>query len=152
MNSQRIRVIAVLLVSFLGACGTARGASEGRLFVGADISMLPELEEAGATYRHEGKESDALRIFRDHGFNLFRVRLFVNPTSDFNSSWGATQDLDYVRALAKRVKSSGATFLLDIHYSDTWADPGKQTTPAAWKDLSFDALEKTTIPPRCCAT
>ncbi|HWP41529.1 MAG TPA: glycosyl hydrolase 53 family protein, partial [Tepidisphaeraceae bacterium] len=110
---------------------------------GADISMLPELEKAGAVYRdRQGKPADAIAIFRDHGFNLFRVRLFVNPSKDFNKSWGATQDLDCVRALARRIKASGAAFLLDLHYSDTWADPGKQHKPAAWKDLDFDALEK----------
>jgi len=119
--------------------GSTRAAP---FLVGADISMLPEIEKAGGIYRSDGKAVDAITIFRDHGFNLFRIRLFVNPTKDFNSSWGATQDLDYVRALAKRTKDAGATILLDIHYSDTWADPGKQTKPAAWKDLSIEALEK----------
>ncbi len=57
-------------------------------------------------------------------------------------NFGAVQDLAYVRGLAKRIKATGAVFLLDIHYSDTWADPGKQFTPADWKKLDFDATEE----------
>jgi arabinogalactan endo-1,4-beta-galactosidase len=114
-------------------------------YAGADISMLPELEKAGAVYRdRDGKPGDALTLFRDHGWNLFRVRLFVDPDPDYAKSHGAIQDLAYVRALAKRIKSAGGQFLLDLHYSDTWADPGKQFKPKAWKDLDFDALEKRT--------
>src|SRR5205814_10305657 len=65
-----------------------------------------------------------------------------DPATDFNSSYGATQDLKYVRALSRRIKSANGKFLLDLHYSDTWADPGKQFKPARWKDLPFDALVK----------
>jgi arabinogalactan endo-1,4-beta-galactosidase len=122
---------------------TCRGVQAAAPFyVGADISMLPEIERAGGVYKDQGKPGDCLRILADRGFNLFRIRLFVNPTTDFAKSYGATQDLTYVRALAKRVKETGGTFLLDLHYSDTWADPGKQHKPAAWKDLEFDALEQ----------
>ncbi|WP_428937555.1 glycoside hydrolase family 53 protein [Fontivita pretiosa] len=140
-------LLSLLLLSLMIGATTvsvvAPATGSRPLFIGADISMLPELEKAGAVYRgRDGKPADAIAILRDHGFDLFRVRLFVNPSKDFNRTWGATQDLDYVRALAKRIKASGATFLLDLHYSDTWADPGKQHKPAAWKELDFDALEK----------
>jgi arabinogalactan endo-1,4-beta-galactosidase len=116
--------------------------AEDRAFIaGADVSMLPAIEKAGGIFRDDDKLRDALQIMRDHGCNLFRVRLFVQPDSDFNKTDGAIQDLNYVKVLAKRIKASGAEFLLDIHYSDTWADPGKQFTPAAWKNLDFDALQ-----------
>ena len=128
-------LICVYLCSSV-VCFSARA----EFFTGADISMLPEIEKAGGVYKHKGEPADAIKIFRDHGTNLFRVRLFVKPSTDFNKSYGATQDLPYVIALGKRIKASGATFLLDIHYSDTWADPGKQFKPEAWKDLPFDAL------------
>ena len=135
--------LTVVCLALAGAFAVARASAAAPFFAGADISMLPELEKAGAVYHdQDGKPADAIKVFRDSGVNLFRLRLFVNPTHDFNKSWGATQDLDQVRALAKRVKSSGARFLLDLHYSDTWADPGKQGKPAAWKDLSFDDLQK----------
>src|SRR5690349_15633158 len=103
----------------LAVCATSRArASDSVRIIGADISMLPEIEKAGGVFRDAGETGDAIAIFRHHGFNLFRVRLFVNPTKDFNGSWGATQDLDYVRTLATRVKASGAMLLLDLHYSD----------------------------------
>jgi arabinogalactan endo-1,4-beta-galactosidase len=120
----------------------AARAQDHRPIVGADISMLPEIERAGGVYRQNGKPQDAIQILRDHDCTLFRLRLFVNPETDFNKSYGATQDLPYVRALAKRIKSAGGQLLLDLHYSDTWADPGKQFKPAAWSKLDFDALEK----------
>jgi arabinogalactan endo-1,4-beta-galactosidase len=111
-------------------------------YTGADISMLPEIEKKGGVFRADDKPGDALHILHESGCNLWRIRLFVNPDPDFSKNHGATQDLTYVRALAKRIKAIGGVFLLDLHYSDTWADPGKQFKPAAWKDLDFDALEK----------
>ena len=124
--------------------GSASAAPATRPFyAGADVSMLPELESAGAVYRgDDGRPGDAITILRDHGVNLFRLRLFVNPTDDFTKSWGATQDLATVRKRAKRVKASGAAFLLDLHYSDTWADPAHQIKPAVWADLHGEALEQ----------
>jgi arabinogalactan endo-1,4-beta-galactosidase len=122
-------------------CGVARAADQP-FITGADISMLPTIEKAGGVYRQDGKPSDAIAILRGHGCNLFRVRLFVKPDPDYAKSSGAVQDLPYVRALAKRIKASGAEFLLDIHYSDTWADPGKQYMPADWKSLDFDQLQQ----------
>ena len=132
------------------SCTASRTADTGgerrreQVFLaGADISMLPEIEKLGGAFRDgDGQPADAVRVLRDHGCNLFRLRLFVDPTDDFDKSYGATQDLEYVVALARRVKAVNARFMLDLHYSDTWADPGKQFKPAAWKDLEFDALQR----------
>ncbi len=104
---------------------------------GADISALTVLEDHGAVYSDGGQAGDAVEIFRDHGVNWFRLRLFVDPSGD----GVVVNDLDYTIALAQRAKASGAKLLLDIHYSDTWADPGKQYKPAAWSSLSFSQLE-----------
>jgi arabinogalactan endo-1,4-beta-galactosidase len=79
---------------------------------------------------------DALAILRARGVNCFRLRLFVAPDGE----GVVTNDLAYSIALAKRAKASGARLLLDIHYSDTWADPAKQTKPAAWAGLAFPEL------------
>lgn len=83
---------------------------------------------------------DAVRIMVRHGFNCFRLRLFVNPIP--RDDWGGFtgNNLSYTIALAKRIKATGARLLLNFHYSDTWADPRHQTKPEAWKDLDFDAL------------
>jgi arabinogalactan endo-1,4-beta-galactosidase len=66
----------------------------------------------------------------------------VKPDSNYLKNFGAVQDLPYVIELAKRIKPTGAKFLLDIHYSDSWADPGKQFTPEEWKALTFDQLRQ----------
>ena len=129
--------------ALLIAAGSAPVRAAGSDFYPAvDISMLPALEKAGAVYKDHGKPTDAIAIFAAHGWRVFRVRLFVKPDPIFNHTDGALQDLPYVRDLGKRIKSAGGIFLLDIHYSDTWADPGKQYKPAAWKNLPFDALVK----------
>lgn len=104
--------------------------------VGADISALPVFERQGAVYRRAGKSGDALGLLREAGINCFRLRLFVAP----NHEGVVTNDLEYTLALAKRVKASGAALMLDLHYSDTWADPAKQFKPAAWEKLPFDRL------------
>lgn len=133
--------IIAAFTCMLLAGGQARAA--GTPFIaGADISMLPAIEKAGGLYRRAGQRGDAVQILHDAGCNLFRVRLFVDPTTDFLKGSGAVQNLLYVIALAKRIKSVHALFLLDIHYSDTWADPLHQMTPAAWKDLDSNALQQ----------
>lgn len=106
------------------------------LLRGGDISMLPKFEELGAQYSDETGPQDALAIMTAHGCNAFRVRLFVAPTGRN----AVIQDLNYVIALARRIKRTGAVLLLDLHYSDTWADPAHQSKPAAWADLDFAAL------------
>src|SRR5262249_31171290 len=69
--------------------------------------------------------------------NLFRLRLFVNPNTNYSATSGAIQDLNYDINLAKRLKATGAKILLDLQYSDTWADPGHQAKPAAWASQSL---------------
>ena len=110
------------------------------LYVGGDISLLPKYEEAGVVYKDkEGQTvSDVLAFFRRQGQNAMRVRLFVSPDG---SDKAVCQDLDYVKALGKRIKDAGLKLMLDFHYSDTWADPAKQWTPAAWQDLNNDQLQ-----------
>ena len=99
--------------------------------------MLPTIEKSGGVYRDHGKPGDAIQIMRDHGCNLFRVRLFVDPSPNYAKTFGAVQNFAYVRASPNASRPPALNFLLDIHYSDTWADPGKQYTPAAWKEIGF---------------
>ena len=109
--------------------------------LGADISFLPELEARGTKFSDDGVEKDAIEILKDHGFNYIRLRLFVDPSNDSGySPKKGFCDLPHTLEMAKRIKKAGLKFLLDFHYSDTWADPGKQYKPEAWKGLSFSAL------------
>lgn len=108
---------------------------------GADVSMLPEMESLGAKfYDIDGKQMDALQIMKNHGINWIRVRIWNDP----KAGPGGGGNTDEARAieLAKRAKALGMKTLVDFHYSDWWADPGKQHTPAAWKDMDKDQLKK----------
>ena len=107
--------------------------------VGGDVSALARIEQGGATFQNDGVTMDAIAALVADGANVFRLRLFVDP----NGEEVQVNDLPYTMALAERVVAEGATLILDFHYSDTWADPGRQTTPAAWQSLEFDALEDT---------
>lgn len=113
-------------------------------YAGGDISLLTKYETNGAKYLdHSGKPvTDVLTFFKDAGMNAMRVRLFVDPSkaSDEDKGQGVCQDLSYVKALGKRVKAAGMKLMVDFHYSDSWADPAKQYTPDAWKDLTDDQL------------
>ena len=127
----------LVLMGFLLMAPKPSSAATAPFLLGADISALAQMEHRGAPFTDNGKPEDAIAIFRRHGWNCFRLRLFVNP----NGRGGTINTLDYTRALAKRITASGAVFILDLHYSDTWADPQHQIKPAAWKALDISGLE-----------
>ena len=114
-------------------------------YVGGDISLFSEYESHGAIYYDTDGTTqiiDLMTYFSDQSLNAMRVRLFYNPgnASEEEQGEGVVQDLEYVTALGKRIKDAGFAFMLDFHYSDTWADPSNQWIPAAWADLSNDVL------------
>ncbi len=109
--------------------------------IGADISWVPEQEAKGTKYSDKGVQKDVLEILKDHHFNWVRLRLFVDPTAENGYSADGFCGLEQTLAMAKRVKAAGMKFLLDFHYSDTWADPGKQFKPASWARSSGSGLE-----------
>jgi arabinogalactan endo-1,4-beta-galactosidase len=127
-----------VLAGWMLVCASTAAAAP--FMAGADISSLPVHEDHNAIYRSGGVAGDAVEILSDAGTNYFRLRLFVDPQNKNNSNGGSdpfvAQDLDYTIALAQRVKQTGAKLLLDFHYSDTWADPGHQWKPAAWRSLT----------------
>jgi beta-galactosidase len=109
--------------------------------LGADVSFLPELENRGVHFSDNKGERDAIAILKDHGFNYIRLRIFNDPARDSGYSPGkGFCDLPHTLAMAKRVKAAGLRLLLDFHYSDYWADPGKQFKPEAWRNLDFATL------------
>ncbi len=126
---------ATLLAAGLGShdLAAAEGGSPLRLR-GVDVSSLSRAETKGAVYRDSlGRPGDALAILRDHGVNAVRLRVWVDPANGSNR-------IEHVVPMAGRARDLGLDVVIDLHYSDTWADPGKQVKPAAWRDLSFDAL------------
>ena len=109
--------------------------------MGADISFLPSLEDAGRKFYDNGVQKDMIQILKDHGFNYIRLRIFNNPAADSGYSKKGYCDLANTEKMALRIKATGMGFLLDFHYSDNWADPGKQHKPAAWKHADFQHLQ-----------
>jgi len=110
--------------------------------LGADISFLPELESKGMEFSQQGVKKDALMLLKEHGINYIRLRIFNNPAdSNGYAPKKGFCDLEHTLQFARRIKQAGLKWLLDFHYSDTWADPGKQFKPKAWQQLPFPVLK-----------
>lgn len=127
MNTKSIALCTILL------SWSAAGARAADYAVGADLSFLKQSEDRGIVFKDNGEAKPGLQIFKDHGYNWIRLRLFHTPPQLPNG-------LEYTIALAKAAKALGYKFLLDYHYSDTWADPGKQFLPKAWEGKSHAQL------------
>jgi beta-galactosidase len=110
--------------------------------IGADISFLPQLEDRGMKFYEDGKEIDAIKLLKEHGFNYIRLRIFVNPENQKGYAPGKGYcGLSYTLSMARRIKEAGMKLLLDFHYSDYWADPQQQYKPQDWEDLDFQSLK-----------
>jgi len=102
---------------------------------GADMSFLPEIRETDLVfYNREGEPQDMLVTLQEAGANVIRLRLWKNPEKP-------TSALPQVKDLAREIQQMGMQVMLTVHYSDHWADPGKQPKPAQWEDISFQALK-----------
>ena len=110
-------------------------AGKKELLRGIDISFLPQIRQYGISFKNQsGQEGDLLKIVKENGVNLVRIRLWTgNP--------GKHSGEDEVYALAEECRNQGFKILLDLHYSDTWADPGHQTIPASWLGLDINQLK-----------
>jgi len=102
------------------------------LYFGGDLSFANEMDDCGVVYRENGQPKDLYALFREHGANVARARIWTdgNPTKYSNLA-------DVVRSF-KRAKAQGMQLLLDFHYSDWWADGGKQIIPKAWAGIKDD--------------
>lgn len=104
------------------------------LYFGADLSFAGQMTDCGALYRDsDGQIKGIYRIFKNHGANLVRVRIW----NDGNQTKYSTLN-DVIRTI-RNAKAEGLQVLLDFHYSDSWADGGKQPIPRDWADISDDA-------------
>ncbi|GAA1677394.1 glycosyl hydrolase 53 family protein [Glycomyces endophyticus] len=109
---------------------------------GADVSMTAEIEERGAVFRADGTEHELFGLLAGSGVNWIRLRLWVDPRDESGEPYmGGTNDLATTIALARRAKAAGQRLLLDLHYSDFWTDPKKQSMPKAWRGLKGAELE-----------
>ncbi|MFY7840978.1 MAG: glycoside hydrolase family 53 protein [Lacibacter sp.] len=102
---------------------------------GADLGWITEMEAAGKKfYNTAGVETECIALMKSLGINTIRLRVWVNPSA----SWNNAAD---VVTKAVRAKNLGMRVMIDFHYSDSWADPGNQTKPAAWATLNFAELK-----------
>lgn len=108
---------------------------------GADLSSINMVQAYGGTYKDAGTVTDPYTLFKNHGCNTVRVRLFVDPTASGGYSSAGYSGLADVEKTILKAKNLGMSVILDIHYSDTWADPAHQTMPARWNNnLSLSIL------------
>ena len=108
--------------------------------MGMDASCVPALEKSGVRYfDHAGNEKDVYEILSENGINYIRIRVWNDPfDGDGHGYGGGNCDIDNAVAIGKRATQYGMKVLVDFHYSDFWADPGKQMLPKAWKGMNFE--------------
>ncbi|NUR44065.1 MAG: arabinogalactan endo-1,4-beta-galactosidase [Streptomyces sp.] len=128
---------AALAVPVLGAVPAAASTGGRRLEIRAvDISSLPKNEDHGAVYRTaEGHREDPVRLLARAGISHARLKVWVDPVDGYNNK-------AHILPLARRLRRAGIGIWVDFHYSDTWADPGHQSKPAAWADLDVTGLSR----------
>lgn len=144
MKNTFLVLLFGILLSF--ACGKTKGPTplptpppvpvpvDSFFAKGADVSWVTQMESEGIKfYNKQGVQQDLYKILKDGGMNSIRLRVWVNPAN----GWCNMADV-LVKAL--RAKALGMKILIDFHYSDSWADPGQQTKPAAWKDEDIAQL------------
>src|SRR5262245_44363755 len=127
---------AILFLLLLAATASAQPVTTpSPFYLGGDISLETFMQQQGVVFADSGATKPVDQLLYDRGANIFRMRIFVNPVSTYSGSKpGAIQSQAYDIALAQQIRANapGAKLLLDFHFSDTWADPGNQTKPAAW--------------------
>jgi len=147
---RKMNTVSIFWFVFVFSTGCAKSSGSGGGTIipppintsfakGADVGWLTQMESSGIKfYNSSGTEQDCMQILKNLGMNSIRLRVWVNPTD----GWCNTQD---VVAKATRAKNLGMKILLDFHYSDWWADPGKQNKPAAWASQDFTTLKQSLI-------
>lgn len=144
---MKFRTAASYLRLSVSICGlyfllaASASANTTNFLAATDFSDLALFEAHGITYKDKGQVQDALQILKNHGINCVRLRLWTSSAAQAAARpFNYVNNLAYTVPLAVRVKKAGLLFALDFHYSDTWADPGKQATPSAWTNLTFSQL------------
>ena len=133
MNRKSL-VVAFLALAASWVSADAQQPTE-KFWLGADISGVTELEGRGQKfYTTQGEERDLYALMKDYGINGVRLRVWVDP----KDKYCAPED---VLQMALRAKDAGLPVMVDFHYSDWWADPGKQNMPERWKNLSYEQLK-----------
>ena len=127
-----MRVVGLLLMAFISLTISAQQT----FWLGADISGTTDLEARGVQLRNaKGEPRECTALMYELGLNAVRLRVWVNPKDGLCGK-------DDVVKMARRAKDWGMALMIDFHYSDWWADPGQQNTPAAWKEMDYEQMKK----------
>ena len=143
MNIKKLVIGCAIGILGMGVYTSPTYASSDEFIKGMDLSSLEAVEDTGGEFfdRDGNKINDILRYLKeDKDVNYVRLRIWNNPTTSFDA--GDYCNKEHTIKMAQRIKQAGLKFLLDFHYSDTWADPSYQSKPEAWKDLSFSELKQ----------
>jgi arabinogalactan endo-1,4-beta-galactosidase len=128
----------LFLLTLIAAACQAQPKKADTFAKGADIGWLQQMEASGYKfYNDQGKPEDCLKILKDHGMNTVRLRTWVDPSDNPQSGHCSK---DETIAMAVRAQKEGMRVMIDFHYSDSWADPGKQRKPKAWEGHGFTQL------------
>ncbi|WP_025678997.1 arabinogalactan endo-beta-1,4-galactanase [Paenibacillus massiliensis] len=141
MKSVLLLVLSLSLLLVPWSTGASTTVEAAPAFAkGADISWVAGMEAQGYTWRNkQGVQKDVLQILRDdYQINSVRIRVWVNP--NMNDYGNGYMNADKAAELAARAKKLGMSVMLTLHYSDSWADPGKQNKPYAWRNHNFQQL------------
>ena len=155
MNGRIMTALLMALVMLLALPLHASAEETSTLYVkkvenlpedfifGMDVSSVIAEENSGVKYYDfDGNETDLFRILAENGINTIRVRIWNDPwDADGNGFGGGNCDIATAVEIGKRATAAGQKLLVDFHYSDFWADPGKQMVPRAWKGMEIE--EKT---------
>lgn len=145
MNKLFIKYVLIFLAVILTTSACKRSEDVEKLPLttiakGGDISWLPQMEASGYVfYNDNGEPEDCFKILKDHGINSVRLRTWVNPSDNPQSGHCSKEE---TVAMAKRAKEWGMKVMINFHYSDSWADPGKQNKPKDWEGLNFEELKQ----------
>ena len=136
---KKLLLLAMLATWFAGSRMQAQSTIPTTFVTGADVSWCSEMEANGKQfYNANGEQTELMALMKQIGMNAIRLRVWVNPENTYGS-WSNKAD---VLAKAQRVKAQGLKLIIDFHYSDFFADPGRQTKPAAWQGLTLDQLKQ----------
>jgi len=142
MYKQILPLFFIVVVGIIFSCKSKIKTStqpNDNFVKGADVSWLPQMEAFGFTfYETDNTESDCLVLLKKRGINTIRLRVFVHPSNDPINGHCSLQE---TVQMATRAKNLGLNVLIDFHYSDSWADPSKQTKPALWANCNFSDLK-----------
>ena len=156
MKKCCLPLLLTLSALLLAGCGSAAPAAEEKIdstlcvekldlpedfILGMDVSSLIAEEQSGVRYYNfNGEERDLLQILADSGLTHIRVRVWNHPCDAEGRGYGGGNcDIEKAAELGRRAADAGLKLIVDFHYSDFWADPGKQMAPLAWKDMDVES-------------